>query len=123
MQNYYNPYQNGYGYTNYQQPQQMTYPRQSNTIFVFVNGIEEAKTYILSPNQTAYLLDTNSNHMFIKKADMNGRYVMESFILTKAEQENEEFVKKNDFVQLQNQINALTQAISSLTQPSVNSEG
>lgn len=109
MQNYYNPYQ---GYT-----QQMAYPRQNNVLFVFVNGLEDAKTYILSPGQTAYLLDTNSNHLFIKKADMNGRYTMESFILTQAEHESEDFVKKSDFVQLQNQINALAQAVSSLTQP------
>lgn len=117
MQNYYNPYQNNYGYQNYQPQQQMQMPRQNNTIFVFVNGIDEARTYILSPNQTAYLLDNNSNHLFIKKADMSGRYVMEDYILTKAEQENEDFVKKSDLLQLQNQINALTQAVAGLTQP------
>lgn len=116
MQNYYNPYQNNYNYQNYPQ-QQMNMPRQSTGVFAFVNGVEEARAYIVQANQTAYLLDNNSNHLFIKKADMSGRYIMEDYILTRAEQDNAEYVKKTDFAQLQAQIASLTQAVAELTKP------
>lgn len=114
MQSYYNNPYNNYGYQNYQnyapQPKLNT-----NSIFAFVNGVEEARAFIVSPNQTVYLLDNNSSHLFIKKADMQGRYLMEDYILTKAEQENTDFVKKSDFESLQQQILALTQAVNSIT--------
>ncbi len=113
MQNYYNPYPN---YQNFQ-PQPMQMNRQNSFLFAFVNGVEDARAYIVSANQTAYLLDNNSNHLFIKKADMSGRYIMEDYILTKAEQDNGDYVKKSDLLQLQNQINALTQAVSGLVPP------
>lgn len=116
MQNYYNPYQGNYNYQNYPQ-QQINMPRQSTGVFNFVNGVEEARAYIVQANQTAYLLDNNSNHLFIKKADMNGRYIMEDFILTRAEQDNAEYVKKTDFVQLQAQITSLAQAVAELNKP------
>lgn len=111
MQSYYNnPYQN-YGYQNYTPQPKMS----SNALFAFVNGVEEARAFIVSPNQIVYLLDNNSSHLFIKKADMQGRYLMEDYILTKAEQENTDFVKKSDFDALQQQILSLTQAVNGLT--------
>lgn len=113
MQNYYNPYQNNYNYQNYPQ-QQMNMPRPATGVFAFVNGVEDARAYIVQSNQTAYLLDNNSNHLFIKKADMNGRYVIEDYILTRAEQDGGDYVKKTDFVQLQSQIATLTQVVSEL---------
>ena len=109
MQNYYNPYQN--------YPQQMPMPRQATGVFAFVNGVEDARAYIVQANQTAYLLDNNSNHLFIKKADMNGRYIIEDYILTRAEQDGGDYVKKTDFIQLQAQITSLTQAVAELTKP------
>lgn len=96
--NYYNPYN-----YQYQQPVQ-------RTMFALINGIEDVRTFIVQPNQTVYLLDTTSNHFYIKKADMNGRYVIEEYLLVKAEQENDDYVKKSDFIALQTQIETLTRA-------------
>ena len=104
--NYYQPYQNNYHYQqpSYQQPMQ-------RTMFETINGINDVRTFIVQPNQIAYLLDTTSNHFYIKKADMSGRYAIEDYLLVKAEQEQNDYVKKSDFLALQNQIATLTQAI------------
>lgn len=104
--NYYQPYQNNYQYQqpNYQQPMQ-------RTMFATINGIDDVRTFIVQPNQIVYLLDTTSNHFYIKKADMSGRYAIEDYLLVKAEQEQNDYVKKSDFLALQNQIATLTQAI------------
>jgi hypothetical protein len=103
--NYYQPYQNNYQYQqpSYQQPMQ-------RNMFALINGIEDVRTFIVQPNQIVYLLDTTSNHFYIKKADMSGRYVIEEYLLVKAEQEQNDYVKKSDFQALQAQIETLTRA-------------
>lgn len=115
--NYYNP--NGYGYNSYMPQQNYGYQQNnlSKTIFSFVNGIDEARAFIVSPMQTAYLMDNNSSHLFIKKADNTGKYIMEDYIVTKAEQETNNYVSKTDFANLQNQISQLTQVVNTLVQP------
>lgn len=103
--NYYQPYQNNYQYQqpSYQQPMQ-------RNMFELINGIEDVRTFIVQPNQIVYLLDTTLNHFYIKKADMSGRYVIEEYLLVKAEQEQNDYVKKSDFQALQAQIETLTRA-------------
>ena len=116
--NYYGNNYNNYPYNNqnygYQQ-NQMNTPRPNNILFSLVNGIEEVRVFVVSPNQIAYLLDNNSSHLFIKKADIQGRYVIEDYILTKAEQENTEYVKASDFALLQQQIANLTNVVNNLS--------
>lgn len=63
---YGNPYGNNF-YPNYQNQYQQARP---NIIFSFVNGIDDAKAYILQPNQTAYLKDNNST-FYMKKEQTN----------------------------------------------------
>lgn len=115
--NYYNP--NGYGYNPYMPQQNYGYQQNnlSKKIFDFVNGIDEARAFIVPPMQTAYLMDNSSSHLFIKKADNTGRYIMEDYIVTKAEQETNNYVSKTDFANLQNQISQLTQVVNTLVQP------
>ena len=60
---YGNPYGNNF-YPNYQNQYQQARP---NIIFSFVNGIDDAKAYILQPNQTAYLKDNNSTFLYEKR--------------------------------------------------------
>lgn len=86
-------------------------------LFRFINGVEEARTFIVNPGQTAYLMDSNSSHLFIKKADMNGRYLLEDYIVTKAEQESTDYVSKKEFSELQGQIAALIQTVNNLNTP------
>lgn len=120
--NYYNP--NAYGYYNNVPTQNYGYQNAnsnvSKVLFSFINGVDEARAFIVSPMQTAYLLDNNSSHLFIKRADNMGKYTIEDYILTKAEQENNTYVSKNDFSEMQKQINNLTSLVNSLVKPNDN---
>lgn len=94
-------YQNNYNYT---QPQTIYQP------LAFVNGIEGAKAFIVNPNQTIYLMDSDSNTLFIKSADMQGKYTLKAFRLTSNEVNNvnnnipTDYVTKDDFVVFKNEI-------------------
>ena len=115
--NYYNP--NGYGYYNNMNTPNYNYQQnyqnnQNKVLFNFVNGIDEARAFIVSPNQVAYLMDNNSSHLFIKKADQTGRYMLEDYIVTKAEQENNNFASKSEIEGIKNQIATLSNAVAQL---------
>lgn len=96
---YYNPYQQ-YPYTNnaqnYQQGQPTNYYNQQpiqqpsqqmaqqQTTYLpltFVNGIEGAKAFIVGANQIIYLKDSDSNILFEKKADNQGKYTLTAYRL------------------------------------------
>ena len=66
-------YGNGTYQQQYVQPQQL---QQTNYFpLTYVSGIEGAKAFIVQPNTTFYLLDSeNSEKLYIKSADKNGRY-------------------------------------------------
>lgn len=87
----YNQYgQYPYNYTQYQQPQpqmQIQQPQQmqQQTQYIpltFVSGIEGAKAFIVAPNQTVYLRDSDTETLFIKTADNQGRYTLKTYNLT-----------------------------------------
>ena len=64
-----------------QQPQNM----QQQTQYIpltFVSGIEGAKAFIVAPNQTVYLRDSDTETLFIKTADAQGRYTLKTYNLT-----------------------------------------
>ena len=101
MANYNSPYTNTYGgyypQNNYNQPsynnsysyqpmmaqQPMPQIQQPNYLpLTYVNGEEGAKAYIVSPNTTIYLRDSDSNKLFIKSSDNNGKYTIEAYELT-----------------------------------------
>ena len=105
---YYNPYQQ-YPYTMQpQQPQQQYHqPQQTNYLpLTFVNGIEGAKAFIVGANQVVYLKDSDSNILFEKKADYQGKYTLNAFELKNIDinnigkpvvvEPNLEVVTKND---------------------------
>lgn len=78
---YFNPYQ-AYPYTQQNQAQ----PQQTNYLqLTFINGIEGAKAFIVAPNQTIYLKDSDSNILYEKKADAQGRYTLTAFELKQVE--------------------------------------
>ena len=79
MMNYNNPY-NNYPYAaQIQQPQTTYLP------LTFVSGIEGAKAFIVGANQTVYLKDSDSNILYEKKADAQGRYTLIAYELNKIE--------------------------------------
>lgn len=113
MPNYNNPYMNNYsGYypqQSYSQPNynygyqtqpQMT--QQTQPMFMqltFVNGLEEAKSYIVAPNSSIYLRDNNSNKLYIKSCDNTGRSSLEEYNLVKSTEKGSNSSKTIDYNQ------------------------
>ena len=59
------------------QPAQIVYPQaqaqpQQNNGRIYVQGEESAKSYLVAPNQTVELWDTESQTIYIKSADASG---------------------------------------------------
>lgn len=68
-----NPYQNPYMYS-YQQPvQQPQQPtQQSNNSITWVQGEAGAKSYLVAPNTTVQLWDSEEQVIYLKSADASG---------------------------------------------------
>ena len=76
--NYNNPYFNPYNQYPYSQP--LPQPQQTNYLpLTFVSGIEGAKAFIVAPNQVIYLKDSDSNILYEKRADAQGRYSLVAY--------------------------------------------
>lgn len=77
-------YNNGFpmGYTYFQsvppvvqqapQQQPQIQVQQNNNTFAWVMGEEAAKSYLMGPNQTVFLMDSENPYFYIKKSDHNG---------------------------------------------------
>ena len=101
-QNFFDPYN-----FSMQQPQMQQVQTQTNYLpLTFVNGIEGAKAFIVGANQVVYLKDSDSNILFEKKADYQGKYTLNAFELKNIDinnigkpvvvEQNLEVVTKND---------------------------
>ena len=117
---YYNPYQtqyqpqysNPYQQTQYQQPMYQTQPQVIYHPLTYVNGIEGAKAFIVNAGQTIYLMDSDSNTLFVKTADTQGRYDLKSFNLVSASLDNNRqtsevpnnYVTKEDLMQFKKEL-------------------
>ena len=86
-------------YQQYQQPQQTQY-----IPLTFVSGIEGAKAFIVGANQTVYLRDSDSDMIFIKSADSQGRYTLKTYNLIPTDEVKK--INKNEFASLE-ALNAL----------------
>lgn len=107
----YNPYQ--------QAQQQMQQPQTVYHPLTYVSGVEGAKAFVVDANKKVFLLDSETNEkLFIKYADNEGRYKMETYRLVKddgsAKQESKpQNSSENDLTKdfltsyVTNQINAL----------------
>lgn len=118
----FNPYNQypygGYGSINYQQPQTNYLP------LTFVNGIEGAKAFIVGANQTVYLKDSDSNILFEKRADSQGKYSILAYELKQIDLNNVgkpaaqvEYVTIADFKSLENKLKRLSNKIDKLSKP------
>ena len=102
-------YQPIYPAQNYQQPQ----PQQNSIIWV--NGETGAKAYMVAPNQTVQLWDSEAQTIYLKSADASGMptiKVLDYTIRDNTPQKPEiqpvaDFATKEDVVALQKEINAL----------------
>lgn len=89
---YYNPYYN---------PQQAYYmPQPARPKYLplyYTNGLAGVQSIILDPNEKIYFLDNNTNTLYIKSSDNEGRYAIETFELTKTGTPKTEYVTQEDF--------------------------
>ena len=76
---YYVPYQNQYvsqlalSYTPVQVPQQNVAPvQQNNNGIIWIQGEQAAKSYMVAPNNTVLLMDSEDSIMYIKSTDQSG---------------------------------------------------
>jgi hypothetical protein len=83
----FNPYSNGYQ-PNYAQPQYNYAQNQNNNSVIWVQGIESAKSYMVAPNTTVQLWDSERPCIYLKSADATGMPSMK--ILDYTIRENEQ---------------------------------
>ena len=143
---YNQPYNYGYGYPQYQngavpdmlgqykgQYQQMPMqpiqqPIQSNGGLIWVDNEEQAKNYLVAPNNVVPMFDKSSSAMYIKSSDGAGMPTFKKYKLTDFEEvanapktptEHKctcgyKFVLKKDFQALQSEFEALRSELDEL---------
>lgn len=126
-QNYYAPYTGNQNYSNQNYNQANTQYNAINTQqptgFDFVNGIEEAKKYIVNPSKTMYLKDLTTNRMYIKKCDTQGRYSLQAYELNELNQEqSNDYVKKADFDKLVASVDNLSRSFETFNNRAKNDQ-
>ena len=98
-----------FGYTPYNQ-------RPQTSVYAFVNGIEGAKRYPLSPNQSMLLMDSEQSVCYLKQANALGQTTLKCFKLVEANeselqntapQPNSDYVTKADFAELLKRVEKL----------------
>lgn len=102
-----------------QQPMQM--PIQSNGGLIWVDNEEQAKNYLVAPNNVVPMFDKNAPQMYIKSADGAGMPTFKKYKLTDFEEVDNapktpekhvcecgsKFVSKEDFNELERKFEAL----------------
>lgn len=110
-----------------QQPVQQM-PIQSNGGLIWVDNEEQAKNYLVAPNNVVPMFDKNSPQMYIKSADGAGMPTFKKYKLTdfedadnasKTTEKHEckcgsKFVSKEDFQALQSEFEALRSELEEL---------
>ena len=110
-----------------QQPVQQM-PIQSNGGLIWVDNEEQAKNYLVAPNNVVPMFDKNSSQMYIKSADGAGMPTFKKYKLTdfedtdnapKTPEKHEckcgsKFVSKDDFKALQSEFEALREELEEL---------
>lgn len=96
---------------------------QTNYIpFVYVNGIEGAKAYIVAPNQTVYLKDSDSNMLYEKKADSLGKFYIKAYEMKEVEQPSQ-IEPTSDIIEFKQVFNEKMDKLSTLIEKLVQKEG
>lgn len=103
-----------------QQPQNLQPP--SNGI-LWVQGAEGAKSYMLAPNSTVLLMDSEGTRFYIKSTDAAGMPSMRTFEfrevtgLPSSTQSTEDFVRRTEFDTLKSKMEQYDSILSSLMSP------
>lgn len=90
-----------FGYTPYYQQQ-----RQVNT-YAFVNGIEGAKSFIVQPNQTVLLMDSDAPMCYMKQSNGLGQSTLRYFKLVETTEEALKTAQKDEMSDFKQRLEAL----------------
>lgn len=128
MNNFYsNPYGPGYTGPMYGASNGYSYQNQSSKPqmqqYAFVNGVEEAKGYSMSPNQTILLMDKSAPVCYMKSSDNFGQYSLKYFKLDEIDEiaakditdpraPQPDFASKSDIDNLNKKIDELAKLFS-----------
>ena len=84
------------------------YPNYYSTqpTYAIVNGIEDVRNFIVNPNCSVFLRDTNTNMCYEKWADAQGRYSMKIYKLMEVETKSED-IKRSDLDELEQRLTNL----------------
>lgn len=110
------------------QNQQQQMPIQSNGGLIWVDNEEQAKNYLVAPNNVVPMFDKNSSQMYIKSADGAGMPTFKKYKLTDFEEADNapktpqmhecqcgnKFVSKEQFKALQSDLEALRSELEEL---------
>lgn len=82
---YYQPYQSQY-YTQMQVPQMVNPPvqqqvpvQQNNSGLIWIQGEQAAKSYLVAPNTTVLLMDSEASRFYLKSCDASGMPMLRVF--------------------------------------------
>lgn len=59
-------------YTGYSVPQTPSVQQPADSGLIWVQGVEGAKSYLVAPNKTVLLMDSEQEQFFLKSADASG---------------------------------------------------
>lgn len=104
------------------------YQPQTQNGFIWVQGEQAAKAYLVAPNSTAVLWDSEKQLIYIKSADASGMPSMRTVEWkdytppTETPTEHvcscgNKFVSKEDFIALQGNVERLTKRIDEISKP------
>lgn len=106
-------YNNGFpmNYSQYFAPYQAPVQHQQSTGITWVQGEAGAKSYLVAPNTTVQLWDSEKQVIYLKSADASGMPSLKTLDYTVREQQAEkpaaEYVTRNEFDDLKKQIESM----------------
>lgn len=92
-----------FGYSPYYQQRQNTY--------AFVNGIEGAKSFIVQPNQTVLLMDSESPMCYMKQSNGLGQATLRYFKLVEVSLEDLQKPKEDEMQEIKNRLEEIEKKI------------
>ena len=116
--------QPNYGYSNYNQPNQQPTPasQQMQTNIIWVQGEAGAKSYLVAPNTSVQLWDSERDTIYIKSADASGMpsikildYIVRDAPQNQSPAAQPSYATKDEVNSLAEQVSALRSEIDNLT--------
>lgn len=91
---------------------QNPFMQQNNNGLLWVQGEAGAKSWIVAPNQTVILMDSERDQFYIKSADASGMPTLKTYRYEALDAKRPEYVTKEDFLELKNKLDAIETKLS-----------